>query len=509
MTPAATENQNEHHIISFYKKSQWENNVRCQNQVILEVRTAEKFSQPLQQLDGPFLVLHGDNPRDWSNLKKSMIAISVLYTAFVATFGTPIYVAAVPDAMTAFDISQTTAVVPISCHAFGLGLGALLFTAFSEVFGRRIVYRITAPLALIFTLISGSASDITAMSIARTLTGLFVSPALTVGGGIISDIWDISLEKSGTTFAVLYVMMIIVGTQTGPMVSAAIIAYRLSWRWVFWLPAILIGGTIVIAFCLPETYHPQLKRKHNEKVKGTMITRETLTRLLLTPLGRPLHMLLVEPTVLPTGLVMAVMQSVVFSYFTVYTALFKKVYHHTPHQAGMAFGALVIGSVLALPTLALFDRIFYRKHRIAALKTGTKVPPEKRLYPAMLGFITLPISLFWLAWTGRADIPAIVPTISAGLFGLSFVLNMLCLPIYNSDIFHATYCSSMLGALMFMRYCVGASFPLFTPIILERLGFAWTTSILGFATVALIPVPWVFFHYGPHLRSKSQYATEG
>ncbi|PQE14216.1 hypothetical protein CJF31_00006762 [Rutstroemia sp. NJR-2017a BVV2] len=503
------EDQKEHQIPSFYKKNQRGNKVSCNDQVVLKVRTVENFMQPLQHLEDPFLVLHGDSPRDWSNLKKSMITISVLYTAFVATFGTPIYVAAVPDAMTTFDISQTIAVVPISCHTFGLGLGALLFTAFSEVFGRRIVYRITAPLALIFTLISGSASDITTISIARTLTGLFASPALTVGGGIISDIWDISLEKSGTTFAVLYAMMVIAGTQTGPMVSAAIIAYHLSWRWVFWLPAILIGGTIVIAFCLPETYHPQLQQKHNEKVKGPIVTRETLTRLLLTSLGRPLHMLFVEPTVFPTGLVMAVMQSVVFSYFTVYAALFKNVYHHTPHQAGMAFSALVIGSVLALPTLALFDRIFYRKHRNTALKTGTVVPPEKRLYPAMLGFLTLPISLFWLAWTGRPDIPAIVPTTSAGLFGFSFVLNMLCLPIYNSDIFHATYCASMLGALMFMRYCIGASFPLFTPTVLERLGFAWTTSMLGFITVALIPVPWIFFRYGPHLRSKSQYATGG
>jgi MFS family permease len=311
------------------------------------------------------------------------------------TFGTPIYVAAVPDVMTTFGISQSLAVFPISCHAFGLGFGALFSTAFSEVFGRRIVYRITAPLALIFTLISGSASDITTMSIARVLTGLFASPALTVGGGIISDIWDISLEKNGTAFAVLYVMIIIAGTQTGPMVSAAIIADHLAWRWVFWLPAILIVGTIIIAFCLPETYHPQLQRKHNEKVKGTIVTRETLARLLLTSLGRPLHMLLVEPTVFPTGFVIAVMQFVVFSYFTVYAALLKDVYHHTPHQVGMAFSSLIIGSVVALPTLALFDRIFYQKHRVAALKNGTMVPPEKRLYPAMLGFITLPVSLFW------------------------------------------------------------------------------------------------------------------
>ncbi|KAM3077251.1 hypothetical protein ACMFMF_005159 [Clarireedia jacksonii] len=395
MTISATEVPKEYPIISFYRINQQGNKVRCDAQILLEARTVERFVQPLTRLDDPFLVLHGDNPRDWSNLKKSIIAISVLYTAFVATLGTSIYVGGVPNAMIMFGISDTLAVAPISCHAFGLGFGALFSTAFSEIFGRKIVYRITAPLALIFTLIAGSAGDIAAMAVARGLTGLFASPALTVGGGIISDIWDISLEKRGTTFAVLYVVTIIAGTQTGPMVSAAIIADHLPWRWVFWLPAILLGGTITIAFCLPETYHPQLQRKHNEKVKGTIVTRGTLARLLLIALGRPLHMLLVEPTVFPTGLVMAIMQSVLFSYFVSYAALFKNVYHHTPYQVGMAFSPLIIGSAVALPTLALFDRLFYRKFRTAALQTGTMIPPEKRLYPAMLGFIALPISLFW------------------------------------------------------------------------------------------------------------------
>lgn len=34
--------------------------------------------------------------------------------------------------------------------------------------------------------------------------------------------------------------------------------------------------------------------------------------------------------------------------------------------------------------------------------------------------------LLRLAWTGRADIPSIIPILSGGLFGFSFVLTMVC-----------------------------------------------------------------------------------
>jgi hypothetical protein len=60
----------------------------------------------------------------------------------------------------------------------------------------------------------------------------------------------------------------------------------------------------------------------------------------------------------------------------------------------MAFAPLLVGSLLAILVLALFDRLSYQKYRAAAIRSGSIVLPEKRLYPAMLGSILLPISLF-------------------------------------------------------------------------------------------------------------------
>lgn len=38
-----------------------------------------------------------------------------------------------------------------------------------------------------------------------------------------------------------------------------------------------------------------------------------------------------------------------------------------------------------------------------------------------------------------------------------------------------------------------------------RLGIDWATSLLGFIAVALLPVPWVLFKYGPAVRKRSAY----
>jgi len=40
----------------------------------------------------------------------------------------------------------------------------------------------------------------------------------------------------------------------------------------------------------------------------------------------------------------------------------------------------------------------------------------------------------------------------------------------------------------------------------ESLGTQWATSILGFVAAAMIPIPFVFYRYGPKIRERSKYA---
>lgn len=65
--------------------------------------------------------------------------------------------------------------------------------------------------------------------------------------------------------------------------------------------------------------------------------------------------------------------------------------------------------------------------------------------------------------------------------------------------------SSALAADNIMRYGASIPFPLFTIQMVDNIGFDWSCSLIGFISLVLVPVPWVFYKYGPALRARSHY----
>lgn len=57
-----------------------------------------------------------------------------------------------------------------------------------------------------------------------------------------------------------------------------------------------------------------------------------------------------------------------------------------------------------------------------------------------------------------------------------------------------------------MRYLLGACFPLWSFQMFEALGVDWAASLLGFVCVALLPIPFALYKFGPVIRAKSNYA---
>ena len=210
--------------------------------------------------------------------------------------GTPIYIAAVPYIQRELKISQTLAILPFSLYSWAVGFGALFGTAACEIYGRPIIYQFTIPISLIFTIVGAAATNFTVIAIARAFAGLASGPCLTVGAGVLNDVWDVSLEKTGTMFAFFYVLTIIWATQTAPMISAALMKYH-SWHWTFWVSVIMIAAVLVCSIFLPETYHPQIRRARAQKLGLQVPSRGDLLKVFVTAVGRPLHMILVEPVV--------------------------------------------------------------------------------------------------------------------------------------------------------------------------------------------------------------------
>ena len=43
--------------------------------------------------------------------------------------------------------------------------------------------------------------------------------------------------------------------------------------------------------------------------------------------------------------------------------------------------------------------------------------------------------------------------------------------------------------------------------VYTALGIPWATSLFGFIAIALMPVPWVLYKWGPQIRAMSHYET--
>jgi hypothetical protein len=77
--------------------------------------------------------------------------------------------------------------------------------------------------------------------------------------------------------------------------------------------------------------------------------------------------------------------------------------------------------------------------------------------------------------------------------------------IYKNDIYGADYGASAFAGEVMLRYLLSAATPLFWVQAMDALHINWSSSLLGFVSLTLIPVPWMLFRYGPYLRSKSTY----
>jgi len=64
------------------------------------------------------------------------------------------------------------------------------------------------------------------------------------------------------------------------------------------------------------------------------------------------------------------------------------------------------------------------------------------------------------------------------------------------------YAASAIAAGAFFRSLIGGVVPLFTPGLLNGLGVGWGLSVFGFVSLALAPVPLLFYRYGGWMREK-------
>ncbi|CAI6037001.1 unnamed protein product [Clonostachys chloroleuca] len=240
-------------------------------------------------------------------------------------------------------------------------------------------------------------------------------------------------------------------------------------------------GPVIGAFA--ETFHPLLRRSlaksRGELVSPSQPLSVRLREFALVAVFRPGRMLVLEPIVTFICLYAALGFGTLFSFFAAVPYTFTSVYRFDVEQCGLVFLSVVIGCFLGLITIMLCDKLIYQKK----------------------------VTISFFAW---GNISIFITTFQ-----------------YKTDTYTGNVIASAASANSWARYGFAAAFPLFTVqskpepkldphFSLRRLtwmqctkswGISWASSLLGFFSLVLLPVPWVLFKYGPRIRTKSQYET--
>lgn len=174
-----------------------------------------------------------------------------------------------------------------------------------------------------------------------------------------------------------------------------------------------------------------------------------------------------------------------------------------PVTSEAPFLAILLGTLLGGAANILNNKFYIRRFE----KNNNKAVPEARLPPMMVGSVFFAAGLFIFGWTSPRHVFWLAPCIGLVCMGFGFFTIFQAALNYLIDTFQR-YSASAVAANTFLRSVFAAVFPLFVNPMFHKLGIPWASSLLGFVAVALIPIPYLFYIYGPSIRKRGKFTAE-
>ncbi|ODN79495.1 hypothetical protein L202_03466 [Cryptococcus amylolentus CBS 6039] len=449
----------------------------------------------------------GENPKEWSKGSRWWATITASVLCLAVALGSAMPTGDLPGTAETLNVSNEVIYLSISLFVAGFGIGPLLFAPLSEVVGRRPIYCVSMVFYFLFTLPSCLAPNIATMLAGRMIAGLASSAPFTNVGGTISDVW--AVHERGFPMAV-FSSTLFMGPCLGPLFGGWIALETGQWRWIYWVLFIITGACIIMSIFTPETLAPVLLRKKANKLNkehntDVYVTEHDLNRLpfsetMKIALLRPIQLMFQEMIIIFFTIYLSFIYALLYATFFAFPIAFEEIRGWNIGMTGVSFVSIIIGIAIA-NCLMPFQEKLYKRH---CEKHGSV--PEARLYPMMLGAITLPIAMFIIAFTSYPGILWVGPCIGGIIFGFSMVIIYISGNSYIVDSY-SNYAASAISAKNMTRSLIGASVPLWITQLIHNLKFQYGMLFLALFSVVIGPIPYFFFYKGASVRRRSKRAT--
>lgn len=454
------------------------------------------------------------DPHNWPRSKRlwttAILFLLVFSQGWVSTCESNV----TKPASKSFHVSQTSETLATALFLFGISAGSLVVGPLSEEFGRNPVYLVSSFFLLCFTLGDALAPNFGAQITFRFLAGLFSSPALSIYGGSLADLWNM---KERENLWPVFALSPLLSPVLSPVVGGWI-ADRVTWTWVYWIGLALSGTIYLLALlCLPETFSPmiiQWRTHHLRQLSGNdnytcdLEGGDSLGQRLANNLSRPAKFFTTEPIIIALGFYLVVVYVVIFTFLNGFEFVFQDTYGISTGDTSLAFLGICIGALVSVAILPLIDMLRTRFHKEkGSLDTATPAAPEVLLFPAIIASPFFAISIFWLGWTNYKSISYWSGYAAVILFGYAMTAIFVSSYSYIINIY-GTFSSSALGSVTMARYLVAAGMVVAARPMYQGIKVHWALTFLGCLGIVCLPVPYLIYRYGSVLRKKSQFISE-
>ncbi|SCW03427.1 LAFE_0G10176g1_1 [Lachancea fermentati] len=430
--------------------------------------------------------------------KKFIVAISS-----AACFLTPMAgLAFLPAVSTIAERFHTTgSIINVSNAIYNVFMALSCFWApFSDSYGRKPTFLLCMTFCVISTVLVACSQNLAMFFVFRASTAFFGTAFFSIGAQIIGDIYP--PERRGGAMG-----WNIAGSQIGPPLGptfGAIIVTYTTWRWIFFILAILGGIVLVLAFLflpetLPESKHQIALRNYNQS-EEVLNNPEKRKKFIFVPFNitRPITSLR-YPTLLLAGIASSALMYNMYCLLTPIRYVIDPRFNITlPLYGGLFYLAPGTGYLLGS---FVGGRLSDYQVRKSIAKRGRRVPEDRLRITLIFYGLLSPASVIIYGWSlyykkGGYPLPIICMFINGFCQTSAFPsINSYCIDSMASKIG-----GGAVGGNYMIRFFASAVASATCLIAIEDIGIGWTSTISGLVLIVGFICMLVLVFHGEKMR---------
>lgn len=501
---------------------------------------ADIASNPIEA-SVPFSIESPYHPYHWDWKLKYGIVIAYCSLQVYVTLTSTTYVAVEFLVEEKYGTSAQVATLGQSLFILGTAVGPAFLGPLSDLGGRKWIYVFSIVFYVIFNFGCAWPLNMPMIAIFMFIIGVCGSTALSNVAGTIGDLFCGSDEASQPM--ALFVFSANAGPSIGGIVGEAIAENsKLGYKWIF-IINIIIGAAYIIALCfIPETL-PRIVIQERTAMEGKEVPaviwrefgylKETLTfktpsyKILydekLSQEGdeavivekvntfnelkfvalQALKMMVTEPIIIFMGLYNGFAYAILFLYMDGIFDVFVFNNGLSYIAAECTYLNFVVGVSFVL-ILQPIQTWLFRRDR---LKNGGIPRPEARFLMSLVTVWGFPLGLFWFGFTSDGSVNYWSPIVAGFVLAVADPLLWLAMLNYIID----SYSASGLGNSAIAAFCI-PSFAIAGALshagvaMFTNMSTTWAMATLGFISIGIVALVYIFYFFGPRLRAASKLA---